>query len=254
MCLFFARQSKLAPPTIRELTGEHRSDPVDSSPAHEEDLLLPVQGFPSALCCKLMDRVRGWSCRENERAAIDTAEAVAEWHSKRTMTMEAEEVRRKLDWALEAFLDEDRHLLENDLGERSIAARLAYHLQVEFEDDDLRVDVEYNREGNEIKRLALPEDCRRRNNRPQDPAVVPDIIVHKRGRDGPNVLVIEVKKTSNPEGHDCDRTRILHFREEIGYQFGALVECETRALHPKTIGVREWIPADQPELDDGRFT
>lgn len=90
--------------------------------------------------------------------------------------MEAEDVRRKLDWALEAFLQEDRHLLENDLGERCIAARLAFYLQVDFEDE-------------------------------------------------------------------CDRIRIHHFRDEIGYAFGALVECETRAGHEKTIGVLEWIPA-----------
>ena len=29
---------------------------------------------------------------------------------------------------------------------------------------------------------------------------VPDVIVHRRGQDGPNVLVLELKKTSNPAG------------------------------------------------------
>jgi hypothetical protein len=155
--------------------------------------------------------------------------------------MEADDVRQRLDWALEAFLEDDVYLLENDLSERCIAARLAYCLQVEFEDDDLVVDVEYNRDGNEIKRLALPDECQTRKNRTKDPAVVPDIIVHKRGRGGPNVLVIEIKKTSNPEGQNCDRIRIERFKYKLGYSFGALVECETRPGERPSSSVTEWI-------------
>lgn len=156
--------------------------------------------------------------------------------------MNAEDVRRRLDWALDAFRDHDVYLLDNDLGERCIAARLAFHLQVEFEDDDLVVDVEYNRLGAAVKRLeTLPDECIRRKKRPGDPAVVPDIIVHERGEAGPNVLVIELKKTSNPEGQNCDSLRLRAFREELDYQFGALVECETRFLHDKNIRVVEWL-------------
>lgn len=155
--------------------------------------------------------------------------------------MEEDDVRQRLDWALEAFEDHDLYLLEKDLSERCIAARLAFHLQVEFEDDDLVVDVEYNRDGNEIKRMALPDDCQTRKNRKNDPAVVPDIIVHKRGHNGPNVLVLELKKTSNPEGNDCDRIRIERFCSELRYDFGALIECETGFLAGPSIKVLEWL-------------
>lgn len=156
--------------------------------------------------------------------------------------MDAEVVRQRLDWALDAFRDHDRYLLDNDLGERCIAARLAFYRQVEFEDDDVVVDVEYNRLGAAVKRLeTLPEECIRRKTRPGDPAVVPDIIVHERGERGPNVLVIELKKTSNPEGQNCDSLRLRAFREELDYEFGALVECETRFLFDKDIRVVEWL-------------
>jgi len=135
------------------------------------------------------------------------------------------------------------HLLENDLSERCIAARLAYHLQWEFiGEDDVRVDVEYSRLGAAVKRLeTLPPDCIRRKKRPGDPAVLPDIIVHKRGEAGPNVLVIELKKTTNPEGQNCDGQRLRAFREELDYEFAALIECETRSFHEKAIRVVDWL-------------
>lgn len=168
--------------------------------------------------------------------------------------MDEAEVRRKLDEAIEGFLEEDLHLLENDLSERCIAARLAYHLQWEFLDhDELSVDVEYNRLGGNVKRLEnLPPDCRRRKNRdeplPQgNPAVVPDIIVHQRGKDGPNVLVIELKKTSNPEGSACDEIRIALFREQLEYECGALIECVTSGIENRTMRIVRWLPEPPPQ-------
>ena len=53
--------------------------------------------------------------------------------------------------------ENDQYLLENDLGERCIASRLAMYLQQEF--PEYSVDVEYNRDGVVPKRLQLPEDC-----------------------------------------------------------------------------------------------
>jgi hypothetical protein len=159
------------------------------------------------------------------------------------LAMEEAEVRQRLESSLNAFRDHDLYLLEKDLSERCIAARLAFHLQLEFEDDDLVVDVEYNRDGNEIKRMTLPDECQTRKNRQNDPAVVPDIIVHKRGHDGPNVLVLELKKTSNPEGSGCDRIRIERFRTDLDYDFGALIECETGLLANPSITILEWLGA-----------
>ena len=107
------------------------------------------------------------------------------------------------------------------------AGRLAMYLREGFPDHD--VDVEYNRVGYDAKRLrGLPEECRSRRNRGTEaPVAVPYAIVHTRGSAGPNLPVIEVKKTSNPVGMECDRQRIAAFREQLGYTFGALIECET---------------------------
>ena len=151
------------------------------------------------------------------------------------------EVRERFEQALWRLLECDGYLLENDLSERCIAARLAMYLREEFAKHD--VDVEYNRAGDVAKRLhGLPEECRRRRNRQiEAPVAVPDIIVHHRGSDGPNLLVIEMKKTSNPAGMDCDRLRLAAFREQLGYSFGALVECDTASHQAPTIRISNWL-------------
>jgi hypothetical protein len=153
--------------------------------------------------------------------------------------MERADVEKRLNRAILAVVAHDAHLLVNDLSERCIAARLAFCLQLEFPDH--AVDVEYNRFGDLVKRLRLPDECVRRLNRNADPAAVPDIIVHSRGPRGPNILVLELKKTSNPTRRDCDRVRIHEFRKQLEYKFGALIECETRDGQTPAIRVDEWV-------------
>ncbi|HSF10249.1 MAG TPA: hypothetical protein VLA60_12610, partial [Nitrospirales bacterium] len=57
-------------------------------------------------------------------------------------------------------------------------------------------------------------------------------------------LVLELKKTSNPLGSDCDRRRLNGFQAELGYSFGALVECQTSKGKDPSIRVIEWTPDD----------
>jgi hypothetical protein len=148
------------------------------------------------------------------------------------------EVRRRLERALEKLLVTDRYLLENDLSERCIASRLAMHLQMEFQDHC--VDVEYNRVGDVPKRLALPDDCANYRDAVGRAIVVPDVVVHRRGPDGPNLLVLELKKASNPERFGCDRARVAALRRHMGYSCGALVACET-GQGQSGLRIEEWL-------------
>jgi hypothetical protein len=86
----------------------------------------------------------------------------------------------------------DRHLFENNLGERCIASRLAMHLQNAFPEHS--VDAEYNRAGDIPKKLGLPPECANSQDDDGQSLAVPDVIVHRRGPEGPNLLVLEVKK------------------------------------------------------------
>jgi hypothetical protein len=154
--------------------------------------------------------------------------------------MEFNEVRRRVSAALARFVEVDCYLLEHDLSERCIASRVAFHLQDRF--PEYSVDVEYNREGKTPKQLQLPDKCANHRNEQGDSLVVPDVIVHQRGPKGPNLLVLEFKKTSNPDGLDCDRQRIRALRAQLGYRFGALIECNTIPSQKPSISVSEWIP------------
>jgi hypothetical protein len=131
--------------------------------------------------------------------------------------------------------------LRTILSERCIAARLAMYLREEFIEHD--VDVEYNRVGDVAKRRhGLPDECfRRRDRQIEAPVAVPALIVYRPGADGPNLLVIEMKKTSNPAGMNCDRLRVAAFREQLEYSFGALIECETALPNEPAIHIAKWI-------------
>lgn len=149
------------------------------------------------------------------------------------------EIRSKLEEALEELALNDRHLLENNLSERCIASRLALHLQSRF--PAYSVDVEYNRAGDTPKKLKLPMECANYQDERGEALVVPDIIVHRRGADGPNVLVLELKKTTNPNSHNSDFLRVQAFRNQLGYCHGALIECETRPRYEPGIRIFYWF-------------
>jgi hypothetical protein len=151
--------------------------------------------------------------------------------------MTPSELQRALFDALEELVEKDRYLLEHDLSERCIAARLAIYLQPRCE--PYTVDVEYNRKGESPKRLGLPADCSNFRDAHGESLVVPDLIVHTRGEAGPNLLVVEVKKTTNAEGPNCDRERVQAFLHDLRYRCAALVECETRAGRAPSTRV-EW--------------
>lgn len=147
-------------------------------------------------------------------------------------------MKERVAAALEALLINDHALLERDVAERAICSRIALYLEGHF--PSLAVDVEYNRRGIDPKRLLGIEECG--GNRAA--LVYPDIIVHRRGDDQENLLVVEVKKSTNATSRDCDRAKLAGFVEELGYRYAVLVDLPTgaRSGEPPTF---EWI-ADGP--------
>jgi hypothetical protein len=134
--------------------------------------------------------------------------------------------------------------------ERSISHRLAFYLECELRkigivrDGGLVVvDCEYNRHLDGMKHIRIPEKLKeivekaKRNPKPISDdedfyvvSVAPDIVVHQRGEDALNLLVIEVKKTSNTEVPEYDDLKLSCFtkqtekdKDEFGYQLGFAV-------------------------------
>lgn len=130
--------------------------------------------------------------------------------------------------ALSDLFESDFYLLEHDVSERTIAASLAWHLKPYLGGWD--VDAEYNKHGGDPKKAHWKGDAAS--------IVVPDIIVHMRGPEGPNVLVIEVKKSSNNETKHDDVAKLQGIKNDLGYphalflrfgvrdQAGIITECE----------------------------
>jgi len=66
------------------------------------------------------------------------------------------------------------------------------------------------------------EKCANKKAEGGNSVVRPDIVVHVRGNDARNLLVLELKKRQDS---DCNRERIRAFREQFDYTFGATIVC-----------------------------
>ena len=149
-----------------------------------------------------------------------------------TTTMTISSVEELIHDAIGLLFTEDADL-SIDTNERSITHRLAVHLERRLRELGIEasVDCEYNRNGTYPKKLVtlvgrlakgvhaedLVKDTRART-------VFPDIVVHRRGADGPNLLVIELKREgASAEERERDRHKLRAYIEELGYQHAYLV-------------------------------
>jgi hypothetical protein len=136
-------------------------------------------------------------------------------------------VNRKLRNAIKKVLKDDRYLLVHSIREPSVSHRLALYLEPRFPDFD--VDCEYD--GNidsERRRKQLYLATNNGNIDLKD--VIPDIIIHKRGKNGKrnNLLVIEIKLSSNSSNGDMDAQKLSGFTSNedgnnFSYKFGVFI-------------------------------
>lgn len=121
--------------------------------------------------------------------------------------MSFDELKSAIGMAIEKLKAEDKYLLDVVVSERSLTHRLAVYLEQLPVFSGWNIDCEYNRNGDVPKflkglgRLALP-----------------DIVVHKRGAAGPNLLVIEAKKTGQHDGDD--EAKVKAYIQDLRYRYG----------------------------------
>jgi len=139
----------------------------------------------------------------------------------------------KIKAALKLLFERDKYLLANNSSERSIAFRFALYLCSQFEEYD--VDCEYNYHHKGPKRIFVlnKEDkkyfrIRKTISDVNAHSVYPDIIIHKRGTDV-NLLIIEIKKSTNKDEYDKQRDsiKIREYSKQIGYTFSTYLEIPT---------------------------
>lgn len=176
------------------------------------------------------------------------SQRLGEWrkrsHPIRTQRLQFTEkqARALVSRAVERLRHEDDNL-PDDVNERTLSHRLAVHLERELRRidprllgesvarEELSVDCEYNRRGGEPKRLRELAQHVKAEAGEVDPiadmqarTVYPDIVVHRRGAAGPNLIVIEVKRADAPaDAIGWDRDKLAVYREELGYLYAFLV-------------------------------
>lgn len=116
------------------------------------------------------------------------------------------------------------------IGERPLVFRLAHYLvECGAEEGELRLDCDYNRHGTSVKELLptkeevdMPVDDK--GAKPK--RFFPDIVLHRRGDDGQNVLVCEIKRSGDQRDPNIDRGRLVQLTRRDGifhYDLGAFV-------------------------------
>ncbi|WP_298337796.1 hypothetical protein [uncultured Erythrobacter sp.] len=137
--------------------------------------------------------------------------------------MDGQAIKATIQEAIATLQQEEATILTLDVSERTICACLAAILKRTFE--DYSVHVEYNRHGVYPKEIELPDSAGELTSA----RIFPDIIVHHPGDDDANLLVIEVKKTTNPVKDELDIMKLQQIKQQIGYEFAAFLRLPTGA-------------------------
>ncbi|MFW3340061.1 hypothetical protein ACN9JY_10010 [Aliarcobacter butzleri] len=141
--------------------------------------------------------------------------------------MEEAKIKTKIEQALKKLKDRDSILLEYNLNERTISHKLGIYIENIFTGYD--VDCEYNRISSSCKILDIfPKKCVN-NDDTKAITVYPDIIVHKRGNNDENYIVIEIKKSTNnsPEEIAYDKRKLKEYKSQLGYKFAIFINIAT---------------------------
>lgn len=127
------------------------------------------------------------------------------------------EIKGAIATALQRVYSQDNSLIERRAHERSIAFRFGLYFseiikQTSFGDDDeLIIDAEYNRNLFNAKNMQG-------FNAPQ--GILPDIILHHRGFNDKNIVVIEFKGHWSGNGRDDEKLRGFTNQEINDYNYG----------------------------------
>src|SRR3989338_5979814 len=126
--------------------------------------------------------------------------------------MTGEEVKSNIVSALSELYNYDFDLIKIKAEEESITAQLICYLKPRF--NPWNVDVEYNRDGKNIKRDS------------EGNQIFPDIIIHHRTpgqekRNSPenNLVAIEIKGYWNLKDRGLDKVKLIDMKNYYGYQY-----------------------------------
>jgi len=129
-------------------------------------------------------------------------------------TPSTEDIKHLVSAATEILYGKEKELIEGQTHEQTIAARIMLHLQHLL--PLWHVDVEFNRQGEDrvTKRDATGTPRK------------PDIIIHRRGPQGPNLALVLIKCQWNVEPREDDRAVAQSLKQQHGYTAAFLLEMQ----------------------------
>ena len=154
------------------------------------------------------------------------------------MTFTKNEIEGIVKCCIQTLRRRDKIILDINVNERTITHKLAEYLQQHL--PEFNVDCEYNRYEDYQKRIRNVKDRARDmsnlnsnelaeliwENKDAD-TIYPDIIVHKRRSQENNILVIEVKKSSNLDTGEFDKKKIEELMNRpYNYNFGLFLRID----------------------------
>jgi hypothetical protein len=148
----------------------------------------------------------------------------------------------KLVGAVREFYAREVHLLEKDLGERTLTHRLA--VQVEKHFPGWEVDCDYNRLGE--RTLRLPRGSIVSTDDEIGKSVFPDIVVHQREIPN-NLLAVEVRKATNHQPPEHDQHKLRGLTDPhlwFAYRIGVLLTLGKRQVTASEVYVGGVIDHD----------
>ena len=162
-----------------------------------------------------------------------------------------EERIKKVKQAVQDFINNDPELLDLSAHEQAISHRIAVYLEQIFASEKLNVDCEYNKHFEDPKKidtsslnLNLCKECKCHScksiieikcEKIPKKRFRPDILLHLRGIDDRNFIVIEVKKEDECL-FDEAKLKALTKSKKMGGEYGY------------EIGVFIWFPNNKPNF------
>ncbi len=125
-------------------------------------------------------------------------------------------LEKLIETALDELYEKDQYLLEHDAHERTIVFRFGHYLQNLMDNigefQTFNLDFEYNRNGQDPKRI--PGNPRN--------GILPDLVIHQRGSNKYNLIVLEFKTPWNVNVEDdCEKLRqLVDMNGAYGYLSG----------------------------------
>lgn len=157
--------------------------------------------------------------------------------------MERAELEPLITAALTALYEQEADIILGDVNERTICGSLATILRPHFPAH--RVHAEYNRRGKgvEPKELEWPDN----DGNPTYKNVFPDIIVHQPGHDEANLLVIEVKKTTNHYSDEADLAKLDKLCWQLRYRHGLFLRLPAGKGAVRDGIAMQWVDGPPPD-------